>query len=157
MKRTFSSSSNKYSIFKISCMSFVPERPLGVTVVGILEAIVGIFSISIGLVLTTGGAGVGNAKLSSDMGGFTVITLALGLLALVICYGVWTRRRWAWPYAVMIAGLGVLTNATTAYFFGSTFSVLDAGMQLLVIYYLTRPNVKAFFPKLYPTPGKSRS
>ena len=26
-----------------------------------------------------------------------------------------------------------------------------SAMALLVIYYLTRPNVKAFFPKLYPT------
>jgi hypothetical protein len=123
-------------------------------VVTILEAIIGVFSASIGLVLITSGEGAAGAKLGSDAGAFAAIIIILGLLSLLMCYGVWTRKRWAWTYSAMVAGLGILTNATAAYYFGSTFSVLNAGLQLLVIYYLTRSSVKDFFPRLYPAQSR---
>lgn len=91
--------------------------------------------------------GLVNPKLIADVGAFGAIIAILGLLSFVMSYGLWTRKRWAWTYSVMIAALGILTNIT-AFFFGSTISVLDAGLQALAIYYLTRSSVKAFFPKL---------
>ncbi len=133
-------------------MSFAPQRPTGVTVVAILEAIIAIFYIFEGLLLITGIklAGVASStKLSADVGPFGAIILVLGLFAILVSYGIWTRKRWAWTYSIMISALGILTNIT-AFFFGLTFSVLGAALAVLVIYYLTRPNVKAFFPKLYP-------
>jgi len=134
-------------------VSFAPQRPTGVTVVAILEVIIGVLYVSEGLLLIAGAklAGVASStKLSADVGPFGAIILVLGLFAILISYGIWTRKRWAWTYAITISALGILTNVT-AFFFGLTFSVLGAALALLVIYYLTRPNVKAFFPKLYPT------
>jgi hypothetical protein len=133
--------------------SFAPERPIGVTIVAILEAIAGIFSVSIGLILSGSGASRA-AKLGPDGGAFGAIILLIGALSIVMCYGVWMRKPWAWTYALMVAALGILTNATAAYYFSSSFSILAAGLQALVIYYLTRSNVKAFFPRLYPGPSK---
>jgi hypothetical protein len=142
----------------VSRVSFAPQRPTGVAVVAALEVIIGIFSLIEGPYLIIGPkvAGIAsNPKFGADVGAFGVIISVLGLFALTVSYGIWTRKRWAWTYAFMISGLGILTNITT-FFFGVSFSVLGAGLQLLVIYYLTRPNVKSFFPKLYPatTPKK---
>ncbi len=134
-------------------MSFAPERPLGVTIVAILEAMAGLFSVSIGLLLTTA-AGTRISTQANDAGAFSAMILLLGLLSMLMCYGVWMRKRWAWTYAVTVAALGILTNVTAAYYYASTFSILDAGLQVLVIYYLTRSSVKSFFPKLYSTPSK---
>lgn len=129
--------------------SFAPQRPFGVVVVVFLEIIIGIFSITVSLLLETGNlVGLVNPKLIADVGAFATIIGILGVFAFVMSYGLWTRKRWAWTYAVMVAALGILTNIT-AFFFGSTISVLDAGMQVLVIYYLSRSSVKAFFPKIY--------
>lgn len=139
-------------------MSFAPQRPTGVVVVAILEVIFGIFSISEGALLNTSPKilGVANsAKLSSDVGPFGAIILVLGLFAPVISYGILTRKRWAWTYAIMISALGILTNIT-AFFFGSKISAFGVALALLVIYYLTRSNVKEFFPKLYPTTAPSK-
>ena len=134
-------------------MTFAPQRPVGVTIVAILEVIVAVFYISEGLLLITGAKLAGlasNTKLSADVGPFGAMILVLGLFAILMGYGIRTRKRWAWTYAIMISALGILTNIT-AFFLGLTFSVLGAALALLVIYYLTRPNVKSFFPKLYPT------
>jgi hypothetical protein len=133
--------------------SFAPQRPIGIAIVAILEAIAGIFSVSVGLLLSGRGASQA-AKLGPDGGAFGAIILLIGVLSIVMCYGVWMRKRWAWTYAVMVAALGILTNVTAAYYYSSTFSILAAGLQVLVIYYLTRSSVKAFFPKLYPAPSK---
>jgi uncharacterized membrane protein (DUF2068 family) len=133
--------------------SFAPQRPSGVVVVAMLEIIAGIFSISVSLLLETGKAtGLVNPKLIADVGAFGAIIAILGVFAFVMSYGIWMRKRWAWTYSVMVAALSILTNIT-AFFFGSTISVLDAGMQALVIYYLSRSSVKAFFPKLYQNPN----
>ena len=129
--------------------SFAPQRPSGVVIATILELIIGVFSISVSLLLVTGNkTGFVNPKLIADVGAFGAIIAILGVFSFAMSYGIWTRTRWAWTYSIMIAALGILTNVT-AFFFGSTISVLDAGLQALVIYYLTRQSVKAFFPKLY--------
>lgn len=129
--------------------SFVPQRPSGVVVIAILDVIIGIFSITVSLLLEAGNTiEILNPKLTADVGAFATIIAILGILAVVMSYGIWKRKRWAWTYSVMVAALGFLTSIT-AFFFGSTISVLNAGLQALVIYYLTRSNVKAYFPKLY--------
>lgn len=129
--------------------SFAPQRPSGVVIIAILDVIIGIFSITVSLLLETGNTTeIVNAKLIADVGAFATIIAILGILAVVMSYGIWTRKRWAWTYSVMVAALGILTNIT-AFFFGSTVSVLNAGLQALVIYYLARSSVKAYFPKLY--------
>ena len=115
--------------------SFAPQRPSGVVIVTFLEIIIGIFSISVSLLLETGNrTGLVNPKLIADVGAFGAIIAILGVFSFVMSYGIWTRTRWAWTYSVMIAALGILTNVTV-FFFGSTISVLDAGLQTLVIYY----------------------
>lgn len=129
--------------------SFAPQRPFGVAVLTVLQVLVGLFSITVSLLLEIGtSAVIGNPKMGSELGAFVFIIVILGIFSIIMSYGVSTRKRWAWTYSVMVAALGILTNIT-AFFFGSTISALNAGLQALVIYYLTRSNVKSYFPKLY--------
>ncbi|MDG6998213.1 MAG: hypothetical protein JRN15_03765 [Nitrososphaerota archaeon] len=93
--------------------SFAPQRPSGVVIIAILDVIIGIFSITVSLLLETGNTTeIVNAKLIADVGAFATIITILGILAVVMSYGIWTRKRWAWTYSVMVAALGILTNIT---------------------------------------------
>jgi len=120
-------------------------RPTGVTIVAILEWITGALAIlgSLGMIL-----------LSSALGAFGgmmivmgIVTLAIGLATIVVGWGLWTLKKWAWNVAVILGALGILMGLG-----GVILSPQSLGSQLLgliinavILYYLTRPNIKAVF------------
>jgi len=79
--------------------------------------------------------------LLSIIGGILIV---IGLLDLGFAWGLWTGKGWAWILALIFAILGII---------GSVLSLVRGGLGAIVIllldavivYYLTRPNVKAFF------------
>ena len=75
------------------------------------------------------------------MGGVFVI---FGIISFLLAYGLFMGKGWAWLGSLVFAGIGIILALPTA------MVTLDAAMlpiiiYLVVIYYLTRPHVKAFF------------
>lgn len=106
-------------------------RPTGVTLIAILAVINGISYI-----------------LSEDP-----IALLIGAIWFILTYGLLTGKRWAWPLTLAFMVVDAIFNI-----FGllSIFSLtLDAAelafsasllaLDLVILYYLTRPHVKAYF------------
>jgi len=95
-------------------------RPLGVTILAILTVISGIgFLVSI-------------------------ILVPLGIANLVMAYGLWKGKRWAWTITLVLSFIGIalgLASIAT----GNIVSIWPVIINAIVIYYLYRPNVKAFF------------
>jgi uncharacterized membrane protein (DUF2068 family) len=95
-------------------------RPLGVTILAILTVISGIgFLVS-------------------------VILVPLGIANLVVAYGLWKGKRWAWTITLVLSFIGIalgLASIAT----GNIVSIWPVIINAIVIYYLYRPNVKAFF------------
>jgi uncharacterized membrane protein (DUF2068 family) len=95
-------------------------RPLGVTILAILTVISGIgFLVS-------------------------VILVPLGIAMLVVAYGLWKGKRWAWTITLVLSFIGIalgLASIAT----GNIVSIWPVIINAIVIYYLYRPNVKAFF------------
>ncbi len=108
------------------------NRPLGVTIVAILAAIGGIIFLSSGLVLLLVGIGI--------------IVLALGFAYLVMAYGLWKGRGWAWTITLILFAIGIVV-AIASIVAGNVSAVINIIINAVVIYYLYRPNVKAFFGK----------
>src|ERR687892_2090980 len=108
------------------------HRPLGVTVVAILTAIGGLIFLGSGLVLLIVGIGV--------------ILLALGIAYLVMAYGLWKGRGWAWTITLILSVIGIIV-AIVSIILGNVAAIINAIIHGVVIYYLYRPNVKAFFGK----------
>jgi uncharacterized membrane protein HdeD (DUF308 family) len=108
------------------------DRPLGVTIIAILTIIGGILFLFSGLVLLIIGIGI--------------ILLALGIAYFVMAYGLWNGRGWAWTITLILSVIGIII-AIVSTAAGNVATIINVIIYAIVIYYLYRPNVKAFFGK----------
>jgi hypothetical protein len=127
-------------------------RPIGVTILAILEVVIGLVMVFEGSGLAVLGALAGMfsqgfsdllGALSGILGG---ILIAIGILSLFTAFGVWTGKGWAWTVSLVLAILGLL--------FGLIIMIGSAVLEIvwiivyaIMIYYLYRPNVRSFFGK----------
>lgn len=120
-------------------------RPTGITILAILEVLGGLAFLLGGAALAAFGSFAGGyAGLAVGLG---VVLLIFGLASFAVAYGLWTGMGWAWLVALVLSGLGALVSLisiATGLGFGSIVSLIIDG---IIIYYLTRPHVKAYFGK----------
>lgn len=134
----------------------VRKRPIGLVVIAILQII--------GSLLNIAGGGQNLA------GGFTlgIVSLVLGLVGLLVGVLMILGRSYtfvlAWLIISLVVGLalGAYTLATLAEFAGTELGgaliggvvvglAIGVVLQVIIIYYMLRPHVKAFFGRA-PTP-----
>jgi hypothetical protein len=126
-------------------------RPTGVTILAVLQALGGLIWLLAGAGMMMVGALLPIAiELPTFFGAITglmgIVFLIFGLVALVLAYGLFTGRSWAWLWTLIFAVIGILLGLLGAV--GSLGSVIvPIIIYLIIIYYLTRPHVKAFFAK----------
>ena len=161
-----------------------PERPLGVAILAVLNALNGIFLLLLGIafaVLTALGmlaflsefikeiehrmaiiipAGVITGLLAV----LVAVLIIFGLVGLVMAWGLWTGKTWAWWLTIIFNGIGALGNLGSLglslfRFIGMLrhpgamiglavpviSHIISLGINLLIIWYFFRPHVKAFF------------
>ncbi|MEG4859935.1 hypothetical protein QUB75_20775 [Microcoleus sp. K1-B6] len=133
------------------------NRPQSVTVLAILQLISGVFSLLDGLfiLLFAGifggiGAAVGGARVGTVIGGFiaifATIALIIGIISLILTWGLFQLKKWAWTGTLIIHIIATL--AQIAKMFGSAgaaVNFLTLGFAVASIYYLLRPDVKEAF------------
>ncbi len=76
-----------------------------------------------------------------------IVFLALGIAYFVMAYGLLKGRGWGWTISLILAGIGIVAgiyHITQNNIGGAIVSLIINGV---IIYYLYRPNVKAFFGK----------
>jgi hypothetical protein len=134
------------------------ERPLGVTILAILEAIGGIIYLAgiliIGLFLEMIREFMPGAMPEAGfLKGFielivliaTIVLLILGLVSFLLAYGLWTGKGWAWTLTFIFSIIGILLGLISL-----PSGIISILINVLILYYLTRPHVKAFFGKAPP-------
>ena len=109
------------------------ERPFGVTIIAILAVLGGIGSILLGFIVL----------IIPILGGIFVI---IGLSYFVVAYGLWNGRSWAWILTVLISALGIVVGLVSI-IIGTGGSILYIIVNAIIIYYLFKPDVKAYFGK----------
>ena len=134
-------------------------RPTGVTIIAILNIIGGIVMVVAGISLVTFGAlmpmmpmtGAGMYGLSSALVGagsaaIGAIVLALGIASFVVAYGLLKGLGWAWTLTVVLAVASIVLNAISVASgnFGGIISII---ISAVILYYMYRPHVKAYFGK----------
>ncbi len=134
------------------------ERPLGVTVLAVLSLVAGIFGVLKGLLwLGVGGVAAGATALAHPVAGMMVggfallfggIALLSGAFALLTAWGAFNLKGWAWSLGIATHG-GILIWSLLAALGPSTLreragAILVSGA---ILFYLTRPAVKAAFGK----------
>ncbi|MEG4849640.1 hypothetical protein QUB10_01880 [Microcoleus sp. B5-D4] len=133
------------------------NRPQSVTVLAILQLISGVFSLLDGLfiLLFAGifgglGAAVGGAKVGTVIGGFIAIfagiSFILGLLSLLLTWGLFQLKNWAWTGTLIVHIIAILAQIVKMFGSGGTaVNFLTLGFAVASIYYLLRPDVKQAF------------
>lgn len=140
-------------------------RPTGVTIIAVLMAIAGIVMIIAGTSAVAVGpflptafpsqnlpTGLSAAMLGGLAVGSGAFMLVLGVAGLVISYGLFKGRGWAWTAAVVLSIIGVVMSvvAIVTGNFGSIVSLIING---IILYYLYRPHVKAYFGRAVSAPA----
>jgi hypothetical protein len=123
-------------------------RPTGVTILAILEAIAGVYYLVTGfgdfvatsIIRTLAGSGIPSDILPLISRSVGAVLFIFGLASLLLAWGLWTGKGWARMIALVIAILSIIASLISFHLIGV---VIDG----IIIYYLTRPNVKQFFTK----------
>ncbi|HEY3246757.1 MAG TPA: hypothetical protein VGK88_00515 [bacterium] len=124
-------------------MTTPKQRPTGITILAILEAIGGIFAILGGLTLMGIGAigGFAGSGLLASMGVFGgLVLVALGLVGLYVAWGAWNLQPWAWMWLVIVAIVTIVIDI-----FDWRRNLFAIIINAVIIYYLYRAEVKAAF------------
>ena len=132
-------------------------RPFGVTILAVLHVLQAIFLFLVGLAVMTLGFLLSRMifrfplllrGLLPVIGGVLIV---VALLDLVLAYGLWSGRGWAWILSLVLAALGILFSLISLVFRGGVGGAVTLIIDAIIIYYLTRPNVKAFFGETPPS------
>jgi uncharacterized membrane protein (DUF2068 family) len=124
------------------------NRPLGVTIIAILAFINGLLGLCVpGLVIIGGGIG---ALFSGGLGLIVVcggLLLAAGpLVWLLVSYGAWNLRPWAWWAGMVATGItviGVAVNIINGV--GILQAVASAPLSIVIFIYLLLPDIRRVF------------
>lgn len=128
------------------------SRPTGVTILAILSILSGL-----ALLFAGGVALAASATFASQLGiasgiaaAIGAVLLVLGIIYLAVAGGFLSGKGWSWTLALVAYIVGIILTlvqialAPSANLAGNIVGLIFA---IVIIYYLTRPNVKAFFGK----------
>ncbi len=77
---------------------------------------------------------------------FGAILIAIAIVSFIVAYGLLKGRRWAWTVTIILSIISIVWNAITLAG-GNFFGIVSIVVSGIIIYYLYRPHVKAFFGK----------
>jgi len=123
----------------------VLRPPVGVAILGFFALIAGVGYIVVGLRLA-GWVVFGPGSVGSGTLLWGILTLAAGIAFAAAALALWSVQPWAWMFAVIMAGLGVIDAfflwlATGDFAYGFMASLLP----LLVLWYLNQKDIKGVF------------
>jgi uncharacterized membrane protein (DUF2068 family) len=156
----------------------IRHRPTGVTILGVLFVIAGAFSLLGGiatLVAIPFAANVNPNVINDELqlngqqqltpseqtalaqGSGSILTvlgallIPLGIASFVVAYGLFKAKRWAWYVAVVLSIIGLVVNVislVTSNMGAIAGALVGIAINGIVLYYLSRRNVKEYFGKV---------
>ena len=108
------------------------NRPLGVTIIAILAILGGIGSL------------VGGIALVAIIPFLGVALIIIGLAYFGVAYGLWQGLKWAWIITLIVTVIAFISGLGSI-IFGNVGAVIPVIINAIIIYYLFKPNVKAYF------------
>ena len=78
------------------------------------------------------------------------ISLALGVAYLVMAFGLWKGKGWAWTISTIVLFIGIVIDMISLprrSVGDIVSSIVSIAINAVILYYLFRPHVKAYFGK----------
>ena len=72
--------------------------------------------------------------------------VALGIAYLVMAYGLWRGKQWAWTITMILSIIGIVIGGISIVT-GNVAAIFQLIINAIVLYYLYRPHVKMFLGK----------
>lgn len=122
------------------------QRPTGVALLAVAAAVLGALAI-----LAAGAwwnASEGLAWLPRVHGGerlVAVVLLATGLCEIVLAYGVWRLRPWAWTLGVLLEIIAIVLAVLQLGRLEPVRHIITIGVAAVTLWYLTTPRIRAAF------------
>jgi uncharacterized membrane protein (DUF2068 family) len=80
------------------------------------------------------------AVTTTFLAGIGIVLLVLAVLGFVMMWGLWSGRSWARTITMILAVIGIITGI-----FSLPGSLIEILINAVILYYLTRPNIIAYF------------
>jgi hypothetical protein len=109
-------------------------RPLGVIISSLSLAVLAVGSAAMGLILVATARGVASAGLLGPFG-IALFAIAFGFAALFAAIALWQLEPWGWPFAMVVALVGLLCSITAV--IGSRNLLLIIGIVLTALVVIT--------------------
>ena len=128
----------------------IAARPFGITLLAVLHVLQAILFFVGGIALITLGAFVGRGFFGAHrlLGGAAsligVVLVFVALLYLVLGWGLWSGKGWAWTVSMILAGVGIIISLISL-LRGGLGSLIVLILDAIIIYYLLTPHVRTFF------------
>jgi len=126
------------------------HRPTGITILGILLVIAGAFTQLGGIIAFETAFAQGSGSILTVLG-TSFIPLAIEILCIasfVVAYGLFTGKSWAWLAAVALSTVGLVVNIISLVIpnmFTIAGALVGIAINAIVLYYLSRGNVRQYF------------
>ena len=117
------------------------QAPKGIVIITVLTIISGLILLSMSFVSFKILLPLGPANLA---GAFFL--LFLGIASIIVSIGLYKGKGWSWTSLLILSGFGAagyLFNIVN----GQRISFIGLVLDIVIIYYLYRPNVRRFFLK----------
>lgn len=132
-----------------SClMASDKPRPIIIAILAILYFIIGVLGIIAGILVITGGValdqiseGEGLIELGAGAG---AVIIVLSLISLIIAGGFWNGWKIMWYIGVIFTIISLI-GGIASIFVGGFIGIIPLIIDIIILWYLFRPNVKAFF------------
>jgi uncharacterized membrane protein (DUF2068 family) len=164
------------------------QRPTGVTILGVLFVIAGAFSILGGIATLVAIPFVANVnpnvindelqlngqqqpltpseQTALAQGSGSILTvlgavlIPLGIASVVVAYGLFKGKSWAWFVAIVLSIIGLAVNVislVTSNMGAMAGALVGIAINAIVLYYLSRRNVREYFGKVAAAKESSSS
>ncbi len=123
-------------------------RPRGVTVIAILKIISGIIGIFVGVIAgivgfyayENGGNPFVGILDGAILAAMAVVLVPFGMVSFVMAWGLLKGKSWAWTITLILTIVGLIFDVPS-------LNIIGIIIGAIILYYLYRPYVKAYFGK----------
>ena len=113
-------------------------KPTGVIIIALLQLISSLVAIGLGLLVIAI-----TLALPILFMILALLPLIIGIIGLILFWGLWTLKGWAWFWTLFFNFIAVLLGLMS-FSFSATF-LLQWGLNLIIVIYLLLPSTRAAF------------
>ena len=116
-------------------------RPTGVTIIAILNIIAGLIMFGWGFAFSAFSTFLAFIPFIGPIAAaVSAVTVGIGLAYLALAWGALKGKPWAWTLELVISVIAVITSLLS-------FDIIVLAIGAVILYYLHKPHVKAYFGK----------